>query len=239
MKIITSIIILIFTYSTLFSQLSMIVYKTNGSTESIPISEIDSIFYDTIPINNITDTRITFDYSDSYASSWFGGDDRTAFGPRNIPYGQSVKFNFDLHIDSFACNFITKFDYFDNPTGTGHEVDIKLQIRDTLGTEINSKIITIPNSFNGGWYEFDISDLNVLLNSDSTYIFTLYLIDGFSNNLMSSVRFDGDAQYSNGERKNFTTPTSATNSEIEDWSNWESMNNSDNHFRISGRIIND
>ena len=189
--------------------------------------------------NNITypsDTVITFDNYPSVATVWFGGDDRASYGPRNMVYGQSVKFPFNLEVDYFAVPFTGNFDYVENHEGVGHEVDVRLLVKDINGTEMGAKTFTIPSTFNGGWYSFSISELNIELISNNTYVFMLYVVDGYTNGLKNGIKFDSNGTYING--KQFRTNSSdATNSYIENWDNWSETSYPDLHFRIAGSIV--
>lgn len=204
-------------------------YLSSSNFVIIPgISEANSIN---------TDTIITFDTYPSNASTWFGGDNRAISNPRNAPYGQSLEFPFNLNVDTFAVYFTSRFDYFENPDGYGHAVDIKLHVRESNGDIIDTKTFTIPSTFNGGWYSFDLTNLNILLASNTRYIFTLYIVDAITNHFQNGVRMDANNSYLDGEQYRVINGNNATDPYIDDFGNWNITSYPDQHFRISGSRI--
>jgi hypothetical protein len=120
---------------------------------------------------------------ESNASKWFGGDNRSGFGPRNVGVGQSIILP-GCYINSVGFKFGRRFDYYFEPDGYGHEVTLKLNVRSSDGTTIIKTVQKVLEAtFNGGWVDFDI-ELNL---SAGKYIFTCYLVDGEINHYTSSV----------------------------------------------------
>ncbi|WP_109301794.1 DUF5018 domain-containing protein [Aquimarina sp. AU474] len=119
------------------------------------------------------------------AFKWFGGDDReidpnfpNAFGQRNVGTGQTVILKKDTYPSSFGAHF--REGLASHATGVSYSGDfeLKLNIRESDGTIIASKTTTVTGPFNGGWIDFDLSSLNLLLKKDTNYYFLWHLVNG-------------------------------------------------------------
>lgn len=165
--------------------------------------------------------------ADSNANAWFGGDDRPGW-TRNIGDGQSIKLGRSARITNAAFKFDEGFDYYYNPEGHGHDVNLVLNVRADNGTVIASKTKFVSSSFNGGWVTFPIS---VDLAAMREYIFTCYMPDGQIIKLSSSIcgRNDNPWPYSTGYHAALTSPPY----DMEDWNNWE-VHSWDFNFWIRG-----
>ncbi|MHC4539554.1 MAG: S8 family serine peptidase, partial [Planctomycetota bacterium] len=106
---------------------------------------------------SIVEPSSTFDiaYDRANASMWFGGDDRDGPGGRNVGVGQSFQFNENALLQTFGFRFTHPFDYFQNPEGAGHAVDLILHIRSEDGNIIAERETHVPATFSGGWVLFD------------------------------------------------------------------------------------
>ena len=162
------------------------------------------------------------------ASKWFGGDDRVGSKPRNIGVGQSFNPQGDCHVNSVGFRFLSRFDYYQNPTGQGHEVTLVLNTMYEDGTIIGTEEKTVSAGFDGGWINFD---LTANLEAGKKYIFTCYLKDGEIIEYGTTVRgYTEDLlPYSRG----YSGEISVYGGDIEDWSNWD-LHFWDFNFRISG-----
>ncbi len=161
------------------------------------------------------------------SSGWFGGDDRSAF-TRNVGTGQSFTLAQYAHINSVGFKFAQRFDYHQNPTGTGHEVTLVLNIRDDLGNILTTVEKVVPSEFNGGWVVFE---LDTDLWEDKEYIFTCYLRDGQINEFSNSILARSDDPWPSST--GYNTSVGLSPFDMEDWSNWAS-HSWDFNFRIGG-----
>jgi hypothetical protein len=131
----------------------------------------------------------TFDiaYHHANASKWFGGDDRDGSPGRNVGVGQSFQFNKNALLQTFGFRFTRPFDYYQNPEGAGHAVDLILHIRSEDGNIIAERETQVPATFSGGWVLFDINLTFQAGTTGTTYIFTCYLKNGSTNMLTTGV----------------------------------------------------
>jgi hypothetical protein len=145
-------------------------------------------------------------YSQSYeilfdvqtASGWYGGDDRPG-SQRNVADAQSVTIEHPINLESYSVYFTSNFDYVQNPTGTGHEVTLRLHIRDSVGNVMQTEDLVLADTFSGGWATW--SGINFNIDSPGKYIFSHYLVGGYDSLQVSSgISCDLNAGYSNGER---------------------------------------
>jgi hypothetical protein len=166
------------------------------------------------------------------ASGWFGGDDRPGYN-RNVAAGQSFTLPQSAHINSVGFKFSSRFDYVDNPTGTGHEVTLVLNIRADNGAILETAEEVVPAEFNGGWVIFEL-DTDLL--NDEEYIFTCYLQDGQINEYTSSILARSDDPWPGSQGYNANVSSSPF--DMEDWANWKT-HTWDYNFRIGGNYIED
>lgn len=147
--------------------------------DGINIDESDADF-------SIVEPSSTFDiaYDRTNASKWFGGDDRDGSAGRNVGVGQSFQFNENALLQTFGFRFTRQFDYYENPEGAGHAVDLILHIRSEDGNIIAERETHVPATFSGGWVLFDI---DLTFQAGTTYIFTCYLKDGSTNMFSTGV----------------------------------------------------
>ncbi|MBN2829492.1 MAG: caspase family protein, partial [Candidatus Cloacimonetes bacterium] len=163
----------------------------------------------------------TYDYEIKFdilnASGWFGGDDRSDSGPRDIGNGQSVYIDSDIVLKQFSFYFTNMFDYNENPEFIGHEVTLVLNIRNSDGIIISTHQAIVPASFSGGWITWSDIDLNVL--AQSTLIFTCYQVGAYDSfQYCNGIGSDADAGYGGGIRY---TKEGTGDSDMEIWTGWE------------------
>jgi len=162
---------------------------------------------------------------DSYTnfSQWFGGDSRPDFYPRNIGAGQAITLENDLSLSTFSIYLTNQFAYdFNAGLFYPNTVAVKLDIRNSNGSILASKNINIPNSFTGGWVDFNLSNLNLFLQKNVLYIFTMYLPNGEEIRANTGIRGGTKitdtgicylASYSAGSSKDDPR-------DLEDWDSW-------------------
>jgi hypothetical protein len=120
--------------------------------------------------------EIKFDVNN--AGGWFGGDARPA-QIRNVAVAQSVFIEFPITLQSFAFYFASPFDFILNPTDTGHDVSLRMHIRDSIGVVLDSVEVTVADTFSGGWIKW--SNIDFELNEPAKFIFSTYLIGGYDS----------------------------------------------------------
>lgn len=164
------------------------------------------------------------------ASGWFGGDNRPG-QQRNVAVAQSVTIENSISLESFAFYFTAPFDFIINPTGMGHEVTLKLHIRDSLGQVISSKFVVVPNTFTGGWVTW--SGINLNLNGPAKYIFSTYLVGGYDSiQVYSGQSCDVNGTYDGGER---FAKYVVNDSDAVAWGDW-SQHTWDSDFWLTGTL---
>ncbi len=165
------------------------------------------------------------------ASGWFGGDDRPSFGPRHVGVGQSVLIDKDMLVQNFSFYFVGPFDFTENPQGTGREVTLTLNVRESNGTIVKTLQTVVPASFTEGWVTWNGIDLDV--QAGTSLIFTTYLVGAYDSlQVAASHRSDKDAGYANGVRY---TKIGTSDESMEEWNGWEE-HPWDSVFRLSGTL---
>ncbi|MBW2740299.1 MAG: hypothetical protein JRE64_15965, partial [Deltaproteobacteria bacterium] len=124
--------------------------------------------------------------------------------------------------------FSGRFDYYQNPTGQGHEVTLVLNTLSDDRTIIDTAEKKVSAGFEGGWINFD---LTVNLEAGKEYIFTCYLKDGEIIEYNTVVR--GHTEDLLPDSRGYSGQISVYGGNMEDWSNW-SLHPWDFNFRISG-----
>lgn len=178
-------------------------------------------------------------YSQSYeikfdtlnASGWYGGDNR-AGSQRTSGVAQSITIEQAITLESFAFYFTAPFDSAINGTGTGHEVTLKLNIRDSLGTILQTNEVVVGDTFTGGWVFWE--NLNLDLNSPTKLIFSTYLVGAYDSNMVNSAQgCDLNAGYPGGDRFG---KDGMSDAEMEIWGDW-SNHPWDSNFWLKGTIL--
>jgi hypothetical protein len=165
------------------------------------------------------------------ASGWFGGDNSPG-QHRNVVVAQSVLINQPVTLETFAFYFTVPFDSAINGTGTGHEVTLKLNIRDSLGSILQTRQVVVPDTFSGGWVTWD--SISYDINQPGEYIFSTYLVGGIdSNKVTSGQGCDFNAGYTGGERY---VKYAVSDSDASVWGDW-SQHPWDSDFWLTGSMI--
>jgi hypothetical protein len=164
------------------------------------------------------------------ASGWFGGDDRSG-QQRNVAVAQSILIDEPITLETFSFYFTSPFDSV-NGILSGHEVTLKLHIRDSLGTIMQSETIVVPDTFTGGWVTW--SNINYDITTAEEYIFSAYLVGGYDSiQVHSGIGSDLNAGYLNGE---MYVKYVTNDLEAETWGDW-SQHVWDANFWLTGSSI--
>jgi len=142
------------------------------------------------------DYEIKFDSLN--ASGWFGGDSRPG-EQRNVAVAQGVTIEYPLTLESFAFYFTSSFDSASSASGIGYEVTLRLHIRDSAGSILQTANVVVPDTFTGGWVTWQ--GINIDLSYAGKYIFSTYLLGGYDSLPVNSGQgCDLNSGYSGGER---------------------------------------
>lgn len=173
--------------------------------------------------------EITFDTVS--ASGWYGGDDRPGF-QRNVADAQSITIEQAIKLESYSVRFISQFDYAQNPSGVGHEVTLRLRIRDSLGVVLHAQDLVLPDTFSGGWATWE--EINYNIDQTGKYIFSHHLVGGYDSlQVYSGIACDFNAGYAGGER---FVKYVVNDSDAVSWSDWSS-NAWDGNFILIGSLL--
>jgi hypothetical protein len=154
----------------------------SGSRISVSVSLLFAVLF--VIISHDLHAQIHLIRQESIdAWGWFGGDDRPDTD-RNVGSGQRVLIDADMTINNFSLHFNQMFDYAQNPDGHGHEVTLRLQVRDSSGTVIKSDDTVIPESFTEGWMSW--TGLNIEASEGTSMVFTVFLVGGYDENRYTS-----------------------------------------------------
>lgn len=164
-----------------------------------------------------------FRFTAGTSNSWFGGDDRVVGQSRNVGSGQSVRIPADVSLGRFAFRFTGPFTSAANG-GPGVPVTLQLDLRNANGGVLASAQRDVPSGFAGGWIWWDLA---ADLSADEEYIFTAFVVDGFSLGVNSFIRGDQSGGYAGGSRLG-----KSGGDDLSDWSGWLSGGSDgwDNHF---------
>ncbi len=174
-------------------------------------------------------------------SKWFGGDARDdvdlPYGPfdRNVGTGQTLTLTDDSSPESFGVLMTSGFVYRESGGPYTEDVELELNIRDSDGSIKYTTTTVVLGSFKGGWVYFNLSDLDIFLEAQETYIFTWHLINGGALGITSGSYGDSNegldacngSGYSGQSRVSF-------DQNLEDWDLW-SEHPWHFNFRISGK----
>ena len=165
------------------------------------------------------------------ASGWYGGDDRPG-NQRNVADAQSITIDQPIKIESYAVHFTSRFDFAQNPTGSGHEVTLRLRVRDSLGIVLLTQDMILADTFSGGWATWQ--SLNVNVNQPGKYIFSHHLVGGYDSlQVYSGISCDFNSGYSAGERYGKYV---VNDSDAVFWGDW-SAHPWDANFHLKGTIL--
>lgn len=165
------------------------------------------------------------------ASGWYGGDNRPG-NQRNVADAQSVTIEQPIKLESYAVHFGGIFDFAQNPTGSGHEVTLRLRVRDSLGTVLHTQDLVLPDTFSGGWATWD--SINFNLNQPGKYIFSHHLVGGYDSlQVHNSISCDLNAGYPGGERYGKYV---VNDSDAVIWGDWSS-HPWDANFHLKGTLL--
>jgi hypothetical protein len=165
------------------------------------------------------------------ASTWFGGDNRPN-SRRTVGVGQLVLMDTGMTVNSFAFHFETPFDFVLNPTGTGHEVNLRMHVRNRAGVIMKTADVTVPASFTSGWVTWD--GLGIPVTQGVKLFFTAYLVGGFDVN-MYYTGFTASASnpYSEGT---LMLKDGQSDADLDAWTDWVPNSAWDAAFRLTGTV---
>ncbi len=165
------------------------------------------------------------------ASGWYGGDDRPG-SQRNVADAVSVTIEQPINLETYSVYFTSSFDFVQNPTGTGHQVKLRLHIRDSVGTVLRTEDLVLADTFTGGWAKW--SDINFNIDYPGKYIFSNYLVGGYDSLQVSSgISCDLNAGYAGGERYGKYV---VNDSDAVFWGDWSS-HPWDGNFWLTGTLL--
>jgi PKD repeat protein len=181
---------------------------------------------------NFSTNGWTFEFAEINASKWIGGDNRAGIKPRNVGVGQSIHFDQNLVLESFAFRLSGRFDYAANPTGVGHAVTLALDVRELNGAVRNTYYTQLPATFAGGWAEFVV---NELIDANEDLIFTCYVVDGEVLEVSTGVLgwAPGEDLYEQGQ--GYNAIISSVGGDLTAWNAW-TMHPWDFCFRVHGTL---
>jgi len=200
-------------------------------TEMKFIIKIFRIIIIFISINHLQAQDYEIKFDSLTASGWFGGDNHPD-NIRNVASAQSILIKEAINLESFSFYFTTYFDSAMNASGSGHEVHLKLHIRDSLGTILKTEETVVPDTFTGGWVTW--SGINLIINTPGKYIFSSYLVGGYDSvRVFTGQGCDLNSNYADGELyvKYITNDAGA-----EFWGDWSS-HFWDANFWLKGSVI--
>jgi hypothetical protein len=128
-------------------------------------------------------------------SKWFGGYDFVSSSTaipfdRNVGTGQTLLLEADTMPLSFSIYLDGGFRYYDADVPYDQPLDIKLNIRNEDGVVLGSTIATVDPSYNGGAIEFDLSNLDLLLQAGTPYRFQWFVVNGAAAGVMTRSKAD-------------------------------------------------
>ncbi|MBL0174363.1 MAG: T9SS type A sorting domain-containing protein [Ignavibacteria bacterium] len=166
------------------------------------------------------------------ASTWFGGDNRPN-SRRTVGVGQLVLMDTSMTVNSFSFRFESPFDFIMNPTGGGHEVTLRMHVRNRAGVIMKTADVTVPASFTSGWVTWD--GLGIPVTQGVKLFFTAYLVGGFDVN-MYYTGFTASASnpYSEGT---LMLKDGQSDADLDAWTDWVPNSAWDAAFRLTGTLL--
>lgn len=165
------------------------------------------------------------------AYGWFGGDDRPN-QRRHVGIGQSVRVDTAMTVESFSFYFRGPFDFVANPEGRGHDVTLKLNVRDAAGRILRALQVVVPDTFSAGWIAWSGIDLDV--DADSVLIFSCYLVGALdSAQYTASYGADATQSYTAGV---LYGKHGVSDADMESWTDWSTHPSWDGAFRLQGSV---
>ena len=216
-------------------------YTTEGTYKTYAQIDTDEDVVETNEGNNVYGYRtvhaydgelIDFNIEEDTANDehWFGGDDAIV---RNVGIGQGITLDHDARVQYAGFRFSEMFDYDDNPDGYGHQVQLRLYIRNASGTIIKTSVYYPQASFNGGWVKFYLGT-NFWLEAGEEYIFTCYQYDGEDTQLNSWVyAHTGDIWPTS---QGYRAIINGSPADMVTWANW-TTHSWDFNFAMMGQYV--
>lgn len=99
---------------------------------------------------------------------------------------------------------------------------VKLTIRNSDGSSIATQNTNVSPSFTEGWVDLNLSSLNLLLQKDKTYIFTMYVPNG--QNLLANTGIRGGTKVTDSgicyQASYSATYEDENLVDLDDWDSW-------------------
>ncbi|MBI5646113.1 MAG: hypothetical protein HY962_04210 [Ignavibacteriae bacterium] len=166
------------------------------------------------------------------ASGWFGGDNRPN-SRRTVGVGQLVLMDTAMTVRSFSFHFSSPFDFAQNSSGSGHDVTLRLHVRNRAGVVLKTSDVFVPASFTSGWITWE--GLGLTVTSGIKLFFTAYVVGGFdSNSLYSSYSAAATDPYPGGT---VMLKDGQSDADLDSWNDWVPNSGWDAAFRLTGTII--
>lgn len=181
----------------------------------------------TIIINEVNLNSLENNFSitcDQYTnfSQWFGGESRAEFYPRNVGAGQAIRLDNDVAPSIFSIYLTGPFANAGGNLIFPNPMTIKLTIRNSDGSSIATQNTNVSPSFTEGWVDFNLSSLDLILQKDKTYIFTMYVPDG--ENLLANTGIRGGTNVTDSgicyQAAYAASYTGENPVDLDDWDSW-------------------
>jgi hypothetical protein len=167
-------------------------------------------------------------YATGTATHWFGGDDRTAIGPRSVGAGQSITPSSSVVMDRFGINIDRGFTSSMNGTPATTAVNLRLDRRTSAGAISATYTTVVPTTYSGGWVYWTTPATTLAAGTEQ--IFTAWMTNAFTNPVNSGNVGDSNAGFTLGQGYSATV----TSGDLASWASW-SEHPWDFHFRIQRR----
>jgi hypothetical protein len=100
--------------------------------------------------------------------------------------------------------------------GVAYNVTLRLQIRNSSGTILDTAQVSVPSTFSGGFVFFE--NLGFTMNANTTYIFTTYMANALTLGAWSGYAGDSATGYTNGV--GYSATVTDADSSFNSWGVW-------------------
>ena len=195
-----------------FDDLELLIFETQDEAEAH--REIYKANHPEVLIQPTSESGVyVIALSECDANHWFGGDDRSEAGARNVGVGQSVVMPNSGRARTAGFRFTMPWQFASNGAPANSAATLKLNVRDEAGAIIDSSVANLDSGFSGEWVRFDI-DTDMM--SGKTYIFTCYLENGEELEFNTGVCGHQEDRLAGFGYSAMIRP----GDDIRDWSNW-------------------
>lgn len=235
-------------YTSLFPETSAAQNFENDITYTVAAENGDlkeyKVIIETIDLSSLTNDFSIKCNTPANFSHWFGGDDRYLdpnktidFEPRNVGAGQMINLEKKTLLNNFSFYLTHPFMSSYTESNYNGNVDVKLNILYEDGIIINSKTKTIFDGFDGGWVNFDLTNLDIYLQSGLNYIVTLQLVDGENLGVNTGIQGSSTTNSFTPCYLGYYSGTSHTKKDthLDDWHIWYKKTEVNFHFKVNGK----